>query len=69
MKKTIEVDNGSDWMRPVEGAAYGRVSRRTFAEWMSRRLIPVAKISHRVALVRKADIDAFLRKRTIKAVA
>ena len=64
-----EVNLGGDWMRPAEGAAYMRMSRRGFAELLARRVIPFSKLSHRVVLIKRSDIDKAIMRRTIKAVA
>ena len=56
------------WLRPEQAAKYASISRRCLANWMTRRLIPYTKVSHRVVLFRKADIDTALSRLTTKAV-
>jgi predicted site-specific integrase-resolvase len=56
------------WMRREQAAAYCGISPRTLSEWQSRRLIPFAKVSHKVCLFRAADLDKALGKLVVAAV-
>jgi hypothetical protein len=56
------------WMRREQAAAYCGVSPRTLSDWQARRLIPFAKVSHRVCLFRAADLDKALGKLIVEAV-
>lgn len=69
MKKMQESEKlGPGWIRPEEARRYAGVSRRTLSDWMSRRLVKFTKVSHRVVLFRKADIDAALERLATKSV-
>ena len=68
-KATKEVTQGKPgYIRRDEAARYLGVSLRTLGEWQQRKLIPYIKISHRVCLFRKADLDRALEKFTTKAI-
>jgi hypothetical protein len=56
------------WMRRSEAAAYCGISPRTLGDWQARRLIPFAKVSHRVCLFRAVDLDRALGKLIVEAV-
>ena len=58
----------SGWLRPEQAASYLNISRRCLATWMKRKLIPYTKISHRVVLLRKCDMDAALSRLTTRSV-
>lgn len=58
----------SDLMRPNEAASFLRVSRRCLSDMQRRRLVPYAKLGHRLVLFRRADLDRLLTRRTIKAI-
>lgn len=45
------------YMRKAEAARYLGVSVRQLTEMMKRNVIPYAKVSHRVCLFRREDLD------------
>ncbi|MBL7114693.1 MAG: helix-turn-helix domain-containing protein [Kiritimatiellae bacterium] len=55
------------YLRKNDAAQYLGISERTLNEWMARRLIPFAKVSHRVCLFKVAEIDAAIEKITVRA--
>lgn len=69
LKKASEapVVDQPGWMRGAEAARYAAISRRTLSEWMRRRMIPFLKVSHRVTLFRRADLDRALLRFTVKS--
>jgi len=56
------------YLRPADAAKYVGVSTRTLSDWRKRRLLPFVKVSHKVCLIKKTDLDATLGKLTVKAV-
>ena len=58
-----------DWMRPKDAAQYMQISTRCLADLMARKIIPHSKLSHKVVLLRRGDLDRAILRRTIKAVA
>jgi len=56
------------YLRREEAAKYLNVSLRTLATWQRRRLVPFAKVSHRVCLFKVADLDRAIGRLTVRAV-
>jgi excisionase family DNA binding protein len=56
--KTIQ----QGFVRPAQAARYLGVSARTIREWLAGRRIPYSKLSHRVVLIKKDDLDSFVAK-------
>ena len=58
----------ADLLRRKQAAAYLHISERTLAIWQStgRYDLPCVKIG-RLAMYRKADLDAFIERRTQKS--
>lgn len=46
--------------RPAEVAKLLGVSARTVRQWLHHKRLPFAKIGHRVCLIARTDIDAFI---------
>ena len=64
----MEAIVASDLMRPNEAASFLRVSRRCLSDMQRRRLIPFAKLGHRLVLFRRTDLNKMLSRRMVKAV-
>ena len=59
---------GPGYLRRGGAAKYLNISPRTLTDWQRRRLIPFAKISHRVCLFKKEDLDRAVGRLTTHAV-
>jgi len=55
------------YLRREQAAAFCGVSLRTLAQWQRDHLIPFVKVSHRVCLFKKADLQRSLDRFTVKA--
>jgi excisionase family DNA binding protein len=55
-------------MRKADAARYLGISIRTLTEWMQRHIVPYIKISHRVCLFSRNDLDAAMGRFRLKAV-
>jgi excisionase family DNA binding protein len=54
--------------RPNEVAKLLGVSSRTVRQWLHQKRLPFSKIGHRVCLIAKADLDAFIESNKQEAV-
>lgn len=55
------------YLRREDAARYLGISLRTLAEWQASKLVPYAKMSHRVCLFRVSDLERAIDRATIKA--
>ena len=56
------------YLRREEAAKYLNISPRTLSIWQKKRIIPYAKISHKITLFKKADLDKAIERLTLNAV-
>jgi len=56
------------YLRRRQAAAYLGISQRCLSDWQKRRLVPYTKVSHRVCLFRRDDLDKALGKLKIEAI-
>ncbi len=56
------------YLRKADAAKYLNVSIRTLTEWMQKRIVPYAKLSHRVCLFRQADLDTAMNRFRTEAI-
>jgi hypothetical protein len=56
------------YMRKADAAKYLNISIRTLTDWMQKKLVAYAKLSHRVCLFKQADLDAAMSRYRVKAV-
>jgi hypothetical protein len=56
------------YLRKSEAARYLGIAERTLSAWMTRRLVPYVKVSHRVVMFRIADLDRAMERFRVKAV-
>ena len=52
------MDNNNPYLRPLEAAQYLRVSKATLWNYIKQGKIKTRKLSERVTLVLKSDLDA-----------
>lgn len=60
--KRAHVAVSAGYMRKEEAAHYLGVSVRTLSDWMKKRIVPYIKLSHRVCLFRRSDLDVALNQ-------
>ena len=46
-----------EFFRSKEAARFLKISERTLHDWMSGGLIPFAKVSHKVVLFKRSDLE------------
>lgn len=56
------------YLRREDAARYLGIAPRTLSTWQKRRLIPYIKVSHRVCLFKREDLDKALDRFMTKAV-
>ena len=67
--KKIQIPPASDYLRGQRAAAnYAQVSPRTISDWQARRIVTFLKVSRKLVLFRKSDIDAALGRYQVAAV-
>ena len=64
----IEPDGGVYLRGQAAAARYLHVSPRCISEWQSRKILTVLKVSRKVVLFRKADLDAAMSRYEIPAI-
>ena len=62
--KRNKEEAGSEWIESVEARKMLGVSPKTWQTYRDRRVIPFAQIGRKI-LVKKADLDAFMREHYI----
>ena len=66
--KGFEGDKLARYMRPPAAAKYCCVSLRQFQEWMRRGLVPYRKISHKVVLILREELDEALERFKVNSI-
>ena len=64
----IEPDCGVYRRGQAAAARYLHVSPRCISEWQARKILTVLKVSRKVVLFRKADLDAAMSRYEIPAI-
>ena len=64
----IEPDCGVYLRGQAAAARYLHVSPRCISEWQARKILTVLKVSRKVVLFRKADLDAAMSRYEIPAI-
>ena len=64
----IEPDGGVYLRGQAAAARYLHVSPRCISEWQARKILTVLKVSRKVVLFRKADLDAAMSRYEIPAI-
>lgn len=68
-KHNLQAPDVTDgYMRKEAAVKYLGISVRTLSAWMSRRMIPYMKMSHRVCLFSKTDLDKAMARYRINAI-
>ena len=52
------------YIRRADAMKYLGISARTLTDWQNRRIVPFAKVSHRVVLFKKTDLDKAIARMT-----
>lgn len=69
MEKTPTAQTpAAGWLRPDGAARYLSISRRCLGSLTRERVLPFVRLSHRVILFRRQDLDRALARRLVKAV-
>ena len=64
----IEPEGGVYLRGQAAAARYLHVSPRCISEWQARKIISVIKVSRKVVLFRKPDLDAAMSRYEIPAI-
>ncbi|MEI8122118.1 MAG: helix-turn-helix domain-containing protein [bacterium] len=66
---TAKVESGSPvgYLRREDAARFLGISVRTLAEWQADKLVPYAKMSHRVCLFKVSDLEKTVDRLTVKS--
>lgn len=56
------------YMRKADAARYLGISVRTLTQWMQQHIVAYIKMSHRVCLFKKVDLDMAMGRFRLKAV-
>ena len=65
-ERTQDPTNG--FFRPPGAARFLGISRRTLTEWERKRIIPFTKVSHRVVLFSREDLERAMRRYRVAAI-
>ena len=65
MKMTMDQPVG--FLRCDGAARYCGISVRTLAQWQADKVVPYAKMSHRVCLFKISDLDKAIARLTVNA--